>query len=98
MPETLVQRLRAYEGENWETTACYNGVRDEAAAEIERLTAELTDIKAALEVPANVHVNMLRGGIAKPSAQSIWHLYGRELLDAMPDDYRQPLTAKEGSE
>lgn len=32
----IVERLRQYEGELWETTACYNGTRDEAADEIER--------------------------------------------------------------
>jgi cytochrome c556 len=36
----IVERLRQYEGAAFETTACYNGTRDEAADEIERLRAE----------------------------------------------------------
>jgi hypothetical protein len=42
-------------------------------------------LEEALGDPATVHVNMLRGGIAKPSPASIWHLYGDEaLVAAMP--------------
>jgi len=41
--DTLLQRLRAYRGREWETTECFNGIREEAAAEIERLrSAEKT--------------------------------------------------------
>lgn len=32
----LEQRLRQYEGRQWETTACYNGLRDEAADELSK--------------------------------------------------------------
>jgi hypothetical protein len=39
--ETLLQRLRQYEGEQSQTTACYNGLRDEAADEIDRLREAL---------------------------------------------------------
>lgn len=37
----IVERLRNYEGENFQTTACYNGLRDEAANEIDRLRAQV---------------------------------------------------------
>lgn len=37
----LVERLRQYSGKSWETTECYNGVRDEAADTITRLRADL---------------------------------------------------------
>lgn len=37
----LIGRLRQYEGKSFETTACYNGTRDEAADAIEALTAAL---------------------------------------------------------
>jgi hypothetical protein len=50
--ETLLQRLRQYEGAQWETTACYNGLRDEAADEIDRLRqaeAERDRLREALE-------------------------------------------------
>ena len=41
-PDTagLRERLGQYEGRQWETTACYNGLRDEAAATIARLERE----------------------------------------------------------
>jgi hypothetical protein len=35
-----------------------------------------------LQDPVTVHVNMLRGGIAKPSITNIIHLYGAEALTA----------------
>lgn len=38
---SLLQRLRAFRGREWETTECYNGLREEAAAEIERLRGAL---------------------------------------------------------
>ena len=52
-----------------------------------RIASE-TELAARLKDPAMVHVNMLSGGIAKPPATSIWHIYGKELLDAMPQEYR----------
>lgn len=39
----ITARLRQYEGQNFETTACYNGLRDEAAHEIDRLRQALAD-------------------------------------------------------
>ena len=47
-----------------------------------------------LRDPATVHVNMLRGGIAKPSPTNIWHIYGRELLADMPKEYAAEEKAK----
>lgn len=44
--EELVKRLRQYEGAAFETTACYNGVRDEAADAITRLTREKAEARA----------------------------------------------------
>jgi len=45
-----------------------------------------------LSDPMAVHVNMLRGGIAKPSPVNIWHLYGdRALVDAMPSSVTERL-------
>lgn len=41
--------------------------------EIERLRAVMSD-------PAAVHINMLRGAIAKPSIRNIVHLYGADAL------------------
>jgi hypothetical protein len=38
---TVAIRLRAYRGSQSDTTECFNGLRDEAADEIERLRAEL---------------------------------------------------------
>lgn len=41
---------------------------------------ELAQIKAVIADPAAVHLNMLRGSIAKPSLRSLLHLYGEEAL------------------
>jgi len=38
--DDLVKRLRQYEGRQFETTGCYNGLRDEAANEIVRLNGD----------------------------------------------------------
>jgi hypothetical protein len=60
----------------------------------ERKLAHVTmrELEAMLADPIGVHLNMLRGSIAKPSPVNIWHLYGRALLDAMPAEYRAALT------
>jgi hypothetical protein len=48
---------------------------------------------AVLSDPAAVHLNMLRGGIAKPSVPNIWHLYGEEaLLAEAPEHIRTALS------
>lgn len=44
----LVKRLRQYDGEQFETTACYNGVRDEAAREIEALAARVEELNEVI--------------------------------------------------
>lgn len=43
MTDDLVKRLRAYEGKGFETAACYNGTRSEAADRIEELEAKLAE-------------------------------------------------------
>lgn len=48
----LVERLRQYEGRQWETTACYNGTRDEAASIIQSLTARIAELGAVKEMYA----------------------------------------------
>lgn len=42
----LIERLKAYEGRNFETTACYNGTRDEAAAYLAALSARVKELEA----------------------------------------------------
>lgn len=49
MSDDLVKRLRAYEGKGFETTACYNGTRSEAAYRIEELEARLANASVALK-------------------------------------------------
>jgi hypothetical protein len=51
----------------------------EARELIERLADELERVERVLADPMAVHVNMLRGSIAKPSAAAIRHVYGKEL-------------------
>ena len=41
----LVTRLRTYRGKAWEATECYNGLRDEAADEIETMRQQADDWK-----------------------------------------------------
>ena len=43
--------------------------------------AELERQIAALKDPAAVHVNMLRGGIAKPTWEQIKHIYPAEVAE-----------------
>lgn len=65
--------------------------RDAALAAILQSDQQQAEL---LSDPTAVHVNMLRGGIAKPTPANIWHIYGRELLDAMPDEFRAGLQAE----
>lgn len=43
---------------------------------------EIERLRAALQDPATVHINMLRGTIAKPTLAQIIHLYGDESIRA----------------
>lgn len=61
------------------------------AADRAGLVARIAELEGALRDPDIVHVNMLRGSIARPSPAAIWHIYQGELLDAMPSDYRAAL-------
>lgn len=49
----LTERLRAYKGDNFEATHCYNGLRDEAANRIEELEAALREARDLLAEYAN---------------------------------------------
>lgn len=54
----LIERLRSYEGRNFETTACYNGLRDEAAAQLAALKEERDEARKA----ANLGCDAKNGG------------------------------------
>lgn len=60
----IVERLRQYRGEQSETTECYNGLRDEAADEIDRLGALFNGISehAARELNLGIMPTLLDGG------------------------------------
>ena len=45
-------------------------------------TSLAAEIEAVIKDPVAVHLNMLRGTIAKPSIENIIHLYGRDALIA----------------
>lgn len=59
-----------------------HGLVAEKADRIEALTAENERLLEAMKDPNVVHVNMLRGGIAKPSVGQILHIYGEDVFRA----------------
>jgi hypothetical protein len=54
----------------------------EAARRLSELERENARLREAVADPVAVHLNMLRGGIAKPSINNIIHLYGADALRA----------------
>lgn len=52
-----------------------------AVEENVRLRSEVATIRDALADPVAVHVNMLRGDIAKPDVRALLHLHGQEALE-----------------
>jgi hypothetical protein len=80
----IVERLRAENERKRDAGGdmLYRGPSDplltEAADTITDLRAEVE----ALKDPNVVHVNMLRGGIARPSLAQIIHIYGEEAIRA----------------
>ena len=73
--------------DDYDTARAFRLERD-ALASLIATAREAEALREVLADPQAVHLNMLRGGIAKPSPVNIWHIYGKELLDAMPDEYR----------
>ena len=63
MSDDLVKRLRAYEGKGFETTACYNGTRSEAANRIEELEAKLAKAVDAFYKSAEGWDNVIGMGL-----------------------------------
>lgn len=59
---------------------CYPGTAIDAA--LTPPTSGETRLREALADPNAVHVNMLRGGIARPSLAQIIHIYGADALRA----------------
>ena len=51
--------------------------------------AEIDNIRATLLDPVAVHMNMLRGSIARPSARSIIHVYGEDAIRAALSEARE---------
>lgn len=45
----LIARLGQYEGQPWETTACYNGLRDEARAALSAAAEREREMREALD-------------------------------------------------
>lgn len=93
--------LRAIASDHWarckdcssETSFCASG--SHAVASWNRRIPPLAggggdDLEAALKDPATVHINMLRGGIAKPTPTAIGHLYrGDEAREVVAEVQRQ---------
>ena len=84
MPETVSPRVNA-------ALCVYDDERQEAAAALDAKDAEI----AKLSNPVAVHVNMLRGTIAKPSPRNVARIYGVVALLAGMDHTRARLAAAE---
>lgn len=70
-------------------------------AAVQRFASDTTPSRPDLEAlkdPNAVHVNMLRGGIARPSHAQIWHIFGAGLEQDMPDDVRATLAPSRDEE
>ncbi len=67
----LAWRLRNWSNYDDPPGVTLGNLLDEAAGEIERHQADIEKLKD----PVAVHINMLSGGIAKPSLANIKHLY-----------------------
>lgn len=94
--DDLVERLHTYRPPNEWGDGVHHVICDEAASRIQALETSLAEAEgqlAALKDPQAVHVALLRGSIAKPGPECAWHLYQRDLLDAMPADYRGEVQA-----
>ena len=78
MSDDLVKRLRAYEGKGFETTACYNGTRSEAADRIEELEAKLAKAMIVVEMIASADVDVVLGQAVDLSCEIIGDLMEEE--------------------
>lgn len=83
---TLLQRLRQYEGQQSETTACYNGLRDEAAAEISDLRSRLTTLQSELDEARGALTGAARDVLAERRRQIEAEGWTREHDDAHEDE------------
>jgi hypothetical protein len=87
--------LRAYRGEQHNTTECFNGLRDEAASLIDNLIVERDALRAELAALRDV---LLRSGFRECDIPACncgsWHHVGgfaerfREIDEATRDEYR----------
>lgn len=90
----IVPRLRAYRPFNEWGDGVRHTICDEAADEIERLRSRVAELEGVISDPDAVHLNMLRGGIAKPSVRQMLHLHGEEALARWENPVRDELTAE----
>ncbi|MDR6851035.1 hypothetical protein J2Y54_000528 [Sphingomonas sp. BE123] len=101
---TLAEALVGATNGNDQIARCRAGLEDNTiivqalAAHRVAATPNKGGDAAALSDPNAVHVNMLRGSIAKPSPAQIWHIYGNELLADMPESARAAFNRLSGGD
>jgi hypothetical protein len=66
--DALIERLSQFEGRDWETTACYNGLRLEAAAFLAALRDERDRLQS--ENFTLYHIGEAEGAARKAAASS----------------------------
>lgn len=78
---TMVNSLSDLLGDGW---------KDRGRYRIAHPPTTYEGVEDALKDPATVHINMLRGGIAKPTPTSIGHLYrGADAVEVVAEVRRQ---------
>lgn len=91
---TLVERLRQYRGESWETTECYNGLRDEAADALEAAERERDAGREWMRIAWH-EFNAIRARDGAPEGVS--HEWWEEITEALGEmlgDDRVPWRTK----
>lgn len=58
--DTLIERLRQYEGRQFETTVCCNGLRDEAATALADRDAKIAELQGLFKIQSNAHAEHIK--------------------------------------
>jgi hypothetical protein len=94
-----IERVERERDEAWGQAHLGHSRAEAAEARVTALEAEKAVSRDVLMDPVAVHLNLLRGGIAKPSVDNIAHLYPevwamKEALIATLKHFRHPTSAE----